>query len=418
MDSQEGRVEMDWYVELEFVDTPFFSSGPSQKLLCSWDKFFAPAPQTRADMANIVANRCLIGPLSNGKNFVPLPSFQMDRYVAVEKTASVEGNTEVYSMARTSGYSLGFTSDVPGMLRINGQLRREWTARQYSASNQAKDRRMNAGWQTVKQWVTSGMGVPGDSGAWLMRRSDNAVVGMIWARNCNYGPLERVRLAYFTPMVDVFADIREKKALRVEVSLPVYSATELEREVQVRGPEEAVEVDVSGGPWNVYDRRAIREHQQIQQGRIQDHFVGSGVPASGVVLDRRPGAEEPLPRDGPPVWRIESSVVATDLATTPPRTECGGSISTLHSRDKLLLGMEPSPVPDRDSSLPELSTSSSVRSGSSMVDEKSETASTGSGVRIVGELEIEEEIIDAEDPIRAKASYPRLRPDQVGLVLG
>jgi hypothetical protein len=24
MDSQEGRVEMDWYVELEFVDTPFF----------------------------------------------------------------------------------------------------------------------------------------------------------------------------------------------------------------------------------------------------------------------------------------------------------------------------------------------------------------------------------------------------------
>jgi hypothetical protein len=24
MDSQEGKVEMDWYVELEFVDTPFF----------------------------------------------------------------------------------------------------------------------------------------------------------------------------------------------------------------------------------------------------------------------------------------------------------------------------------------------------------------------------------------------------------
>jgi hypothetical protein len=52
-----------------------------------------------------------------------------------------------------------------------------------------------------------------------------------------------------------------------------------------------------------------------------------------------------------------------------------------------------------------------------MVDEKSETASTGSGVRIVGELEIEEEIIDAEDPIRAKASYPGLRLGQAGLVL-
>ena len=366
-------------------------------------------------MADTVGNRCLIGPVPNGKNFVSVANFQMDRCVAVEKAASVEGNTEVYSMARTSGYSLGFTSDAPGVLRINGQLRREWTARQYSASNQAKDSRLNTRWQTMKQWVTSGMGVPGDSGAWLMRRSDNAVIGMIWARNHNCGPLERVRLAYFTPMVDVFADIREKKAFRVEVSLPVYSATELEREVQVRGPEEVVEADVSGGPWNVYDREAIREHHRIQEDRIQDHFVGSGVPASGTVLDRRPGAEEPLPRDGPPLWPIESSIVATNLATTPPRTDYGGSISTLHSRDKLLLGLELNPGPDP--SLPELSTSSSVRSGSSMADEKSETASTGGGVRIVGELEIEEEITDAEDPIRAKASYPALRLGQVGLVL-
>jgi hypothetical protein len=355
-------------------------------------------------MADTVGNRCLIGPVPDGKNFVPVPSVQMDRHVAVENTASVEGNTEVYAMARTSGYSLGFTSDVPGMLRIRGRLRREWTARQYS--NLANDSRsMDPRWQTMKQWVTSGMGVPGDSGAWLMRRSDNAVFGMIWARNHNCGPLERVRLAHFTPMVDVFADIREKKAHRVEVSLPAYSAAELEWIVQVRGPEE-VEIDVSGDPWNVYAREAIREHHQIQEGRIQSHFVGSGVPASGVVLDMRPGAEEPLPRDGPQLWPIESSIVATNLATTPPRTDRGGSISTLHSRDKLLLGLE----------MPELSTSSSVRSGSSMGDEKSETASTGDGVRIVGELEIEGEIIDVEDPIRAKATYPGLRLGRVGLV--
>ena len=57
---------------------------------------------------------CLIGPAENRRNVVSVPRFHMDRCVAVEKEVRVEGNTEVYAMARTSGYSLGFTSDVPG----------------------------------------------------------------------------------------------------------------------------------------------------------------------------------------------------------------------------------------------------------------------------------------------------------------
>ena len=61
---------------------------------------------------------CLIGPVENGRNVVSVPCFRMDRCVAVEKEMRVEGHTEVYATARTSGYTLGFTSDVPGVQRF------------------------------------------------------------------------------------------------------------------------------------------------------------------------------------------------------------------------------------------------------------------------------------------------------------
>lgn len=49
-----------------------------------------------------------------------------------------------------------------------------------------------------------------------MRRSDNAVIGLIWGRNHDYGdPLERVRLTYFTPMVDILKDVRENVSSQV-----------------------------------------------------------------------------------------------------------------------------------------------------------------------------------------------------------
>ncbi len=56
-------------------------------------------------------------------------------------------------MAMTSGYSLGFTSDVPGVQRFKDQLTREWAVCQSSLSDDPKDSsRTAAPWQTVKQW--------------------------------------------------------------------------------------------------------------------------------------------------------------------------------------------------------------------------------------------------------------------------
>jgi hypothetical protein len=201
------------------------------------------------DSTMVEMDWCLIGPIPKGMNFVPVPSFHMNRVIAVQTTAAVEGNTEVYAMARTSGYSLGFTSDTPGLLSYSGRLQREWTVRQYSPFKRPKESLVSAPWQTLKQWVTSGIGVPGDSGAWLVRRSDNALIGFIWGRNHDCGnPLERVRLTYFTPMIDILADIKQNHTTEEEVALPAYSTRDLGRVPEMRPPREAVQRDMSQDP--------------------------------------------------------------------------------------------------------------------------------------------------------------------------
>ncbi|KXX76062.1 hypothetical protein MMYC01_204979 [Madurella mycetomatis] len=352
---------------------------------------------------------CLIGPVAEGKNFVSVPSFRMDCVVAVQDTAVVEGNTEVYAMARTSGYSLGFTSDVPGLQKISGHVRREWyvtsaptlhftpvykdclptqslcsgsasrdslkgstwltlldrTVRQYSPFKHPEDGRASAPWQTLKQWVTSGIGVAGDSGSWLIRRSDNALMGLIWGRNHDSGnPKERVRLAYFTPMADILADVRE--VYMEEATLPTYSARDLVRAVGSRHPREAVGYDMFQAPWTVLSCEAIQRNRQAQADLIQSHFVDAGVPASGAVLGRYQGigaGEEPSPLFGDPsmghlqtLGHMESTAVGADRHTTRSRSQDEGSMTTLLSQDNLLLGMGLGA--NNGPSLPALSTSS------------------------------------------------------------
>lgn len=68
---------------------------------------------------------------AGGKILLSISSLEMDRTTAIEKPAIVEGNTEVYAIARTSDYSLGFAFKVSGAQRLEDVLRREWTVRQY-----------------------------------------------------------------------------------------------------------------------------------------------------------------------------------------------------------------------------------------------------------------------------------------------
>nr|CDP23839.1 Putative protein of unknown function [Podospora anserina S mat+] len=342
-----------------------------------------------AERTKVEMDWCLIGPVKNGKNIISVPSFQMDRCVAVEQTAPVEGNTEVYAMARTSGYSLGFVTPLSStrgtveLVRL-GEL---WSLCLLFHLTDLIHR------QTLKQWVTSGMGVPGDSGAWLMRRSDNAVIGLIWGRNHDYGdPLERVRLTYFTPMVDILKD----------VSLPSYSATDLARASDSQ--RSAVHLDPSRDPWNALASDVIQQHRHTQEDLIRDHFVDNNIPPSGAVFDRPPPAESGLSLMESLSEPIEASVLAAGRQTLPPYSEGHYSTSTLRSQDRLLLGIGESV------SVPGLSSSSSIHSSVGSMGEPFDAISAGNGVHIVEEQGVHEDIIEVEEPVRSKACFTAANP--------
>ncbi|KAK3693627.1 hypothetical protein B0T22DRAFT_45581 [Podospora appendiculata] len=369
---------------------------------------------------------CLIGPVSKGKNVIAVPSFNTNRDVTVETHVPVEGNTEVYAMARTSGYSLGYTSDVPGLQRISGCLRREWTVRQYSPFKHPKDSRAVPPWQTLKQWVTSGIGVPGDSGAWLIRRTDNALMGLIWGRNHNRGqPAERVRLTYFTPIIDILDDVRENHAEGEDVFLPVYAAPR--RPSRSKDEENTrratVRVDLSYEPWSVFTRHAIQQHRQASTDAIQKSFAHDAVPASG-ALSSLQCRSEPCEEEQATIQQGGSETPSRTLGlvessiqdASSPRSEEGhGSISTLHSRDKLLLGMGPS----HRLEVPELSSASS---SSSVGESSDEARSTGfHDVCIVDDDDDDgkyEGIANIEEPVRAKASFAFAYPELLRLAYG
>lgn len=98
-----------------------------------------------------------------------------------------------------------------------------------------------------------------------MRRSDNALIGLIWGRNHDSGdPQKRTRLTYFTPMVDILAEIEEKHARGEEVALPVYQGQSAP-EIQVRRQRGRASADMSHGPWTVFSREAIRDPQQSRR---------------------------------------------------------------------------------------------------------------------------------------------------------
>ncbi|KAK3335452.1 hypothetical protein B0T19DRAFT_447108 [Cercophora scortea] len=362
---------------------------------------------------------------------VEMDCFDTNRDVAVEAHVPVEGNTEVYAMARTSGYSLGYTSDVPGLQRISGCLRREWTVRQYSPFKHPKDSRAAPPWQTLKQWVTSGIGVPGDSGAWLIRRTDNALMGLIWGRNHDRGqPAERVRLTYFTPIIDILDDVRQNHTEGEDVSLPVYVApkrpSRSKAEENARGA--TVRVDLSSEPWSVFTRHTNQQHRQASKDVIQRSFAHGVVPAYGALsslqyqsepceegrVSTREGGSETSSHT---LGHIESSIQAPDDHASPPMSEEGhGSISTLHSRDKLLLGMGPS----NQLEVPELSSASS---SSSVGESSDEVRSMGChDVCILDDDDDDDEtyegVADVEEPVRAKASFAFAYPELLRLAHG
>ncbi|KAI0108827.1 hypothetical protein F4776DRAFT_667966 [Hypoxylon sp. NC0597] len=105
----------------------------------------------------------------------------------------------VYSTGRTSGYSFGQICEVLGESRLwNGTKTRNWSIE--STDTQVPD----------EAWNRGGMGVPGDSGAPVIDKDTNCLLGQIWGRNkYKTSPHDRP-LTYFTAMSDIYDDIRER----------------------------------------------------------------------------------------------------------------------------------------------------------------------------------------------------------------
>ncbi|KAH0537571.1 hypothetical protein FGG08_005637 [Glutinoglossum americanum] len=116
-----------------------------------------------------------------------------------EEVREFKPGAEVYSIGRTSGLQRGRISETPSVVKINGRpddcYNREWVVLQHEGDKHDE-----------ADWVSHGMGTPGDSGSWLLGM-DNALYGMIWGRNKAFG--EGPRKAIFTPILDVFDDIAE-----------------------------------------------------------------------------------------------------------------------------------------------------------------------------------------------------------------
>ncbi|KAI9707280.1 MAG: hypothetical protein M1836_000240 [Candelina mexicana] len=137
-------------------------------------------------------------PSASAENpYLPAPAYLPNRFsdqpcrIICDELSDIP----VHCMARTSGYQIGLTSEGPSLVNYsNGRPSTyEWVVMR------------DNDFQTDSQWVSRGVGLSGDSGAWILRREDNAVCGMVWGRSKPYGPDERK--AYFTPMSEIFGDI-------------------------------------------------------------------------------------------------------------------------------------------------------------------------------------------------------------------
>jgi hypothetical protein len=360
---------------------------------------------------------CLFGPVPEGKNFLSVPAFDMDRLVTVEKSAMIEGNTEVYALARTSGYSLGYTSDVPGVQKLEGVLRREWTVRQYSPSTWDPSTHLEPPWQCVKRWVTSGIGVPGDSGAWLMRRSDNAVIGLIWARNHNHGtPVERIRLTYITPIVDILADIKERVV--DEVTLPTYSGTEVRYDPHAADVHGVLGVGHSAEPWNHLSMQDLRERRKDEESVIESAVFGCGAPSFSphpLCFPRSTTSQQGSQVDDDVTFASESSMsvqVSPDKSNSDESVSPSSAGAGFHFRERTLFAIgvvallqlrrAESPPPDLEA---DLSADSSV--SSETLDEL-DSATSNASVVIADQdgSDDNQQVAEGADPIRSKATFP------------
>jgi len=108
----------------------------------------------------------------------------------------------VKATGRTSGTQIGLINTAMSIASHGIRFTQEWSL--------FKDPQAS-----LQDWIEGGIGVDGDSGAWIIDQDTNALYGMAWARD----RIETEPICLFSPIEDIVADIKEITGAEV-VCLP------------------------------------------------------------------------------------------------------------------------------------------------------------------------------------------------------
>jgi hypothetical protein len=124
----------------------------------------------------------------------------------------IKPGATIMATGRTSGSQFGQINNAMNIMRYGLQFTQEWPIIECPEYN-------------CREWIEGGIGVDGDSGAWIIDRESGAVYGMAWGRD----RITTQPICIFSPTEDIVADIKERTRAR---------------NVYLRGKEEtAVNVD-------------------------------------------------------------------------------------------------------------------------------------------------------------------------------
>jgi hypothetical protein len=123
--------------------------------------------------------------------------------------SNVVPGANVRATGRTSGYQTGQINTAMSLIKHGKRFTQEWTIFKNALSS-------------MKEWIEGGIGVDGDSGAWIIDQNTAAIYGMAWGRH----RVTTRPICLFSPIKDIIEDIKEKMKVST-VSLPESSPQSL-----------------------------------------------------------------------------------------------------------------------------------------------------------------------------------------------
>ena len=150
--------------------------------------------------------------------------------------SSIIPGASVQSTGRTSGHQTGQINTALSIARHGTRFTQEWSV--------LKDPECD-----LKDWIEGGIGVDGDSGAWIIDTHTGALYGMAWARDGISEPI-----CLFSPIHEIVADIKERTGAKT-VCLPGHGETPLALDKGEKGEDCTVELSP-----------VVPHHRQNQEG--------------------------------------------------------------------------------------------------------------------------------------------------------